>query len=120
MERRIKGQKAEQAATDYLQKQGLTLVQRNFYCRQGELDLIMEEQSTLVFVEVRSRREGALVSAAESVTWRKQQRLIAAARFYLHRYGGHHRPCRFDVVCVSASAPEQAEIHWIQDAFDAS
>lgn len=120
MERRIKGQKAEQAATDYLQKQGLTLVQRNFYCRQGELDLIMKEQSTLVFVEVRSRRVGALVSAAESVTWRKQQRLIAAARFYLHRYGGYQRPCRFDVVCVSASASEQAEIHWIQDAFDAS
>lgn len=120
MERRSKGKAAEQAAADYLHQRGLTLLESNFHCRQGELDLIMEDGSTLVFVEVRSRQAGALVSAAESVNWRKQQRLIMAARFYMHRYRCHERLCRFDVVCVSTGASGPGKFHWIKDAFDAS
>lgn len=118
--RRQQGAAAETLAAEFLQQQGLQLVARNFHCRRGELDLIMADQQWLVFVEVRSRRPNALVSPAESVSWRKQQRLIAAARYYLHRVNGHDRPCRFDVVCVSNACSDKPDLHWIRNAFDAS
>ncbi|TVP56046.1 MAG: YraN family protein [Halomonadaceae bacterium] len=118
--RQQQGSATEALAAEYLQQQGLQLITRNFHCRRGELDLVMAEQEWLVFVEVRSRKANALVSPAESISWRKQQRLIAAARYYLHRYNGYNRPCRFDVVCVSTPCTGQPNLHWIRDAFDAS
>lgn len=98
----------------YLLARGLRLVERNYRGRGGEIDLIMRERETLVFIEVRYRRSGRYGSAAETVTSGKQQRLLATAARYLQR----HRldlPCRFDVVGISGAQLEAIE--WIRDAF---
>ena len=69
-----KGQHAEQIACEYLQHQGLTLIDKNYHCRQGEIDLVMEHNDTLVFVEVRYRKNNLFGGAKESVTYKKQQK----------------------------------------------
>ncbi|MGD8514657.1 MAG: YraN family protein [Granulosicoccaceae bacterium] len=112
------GRAAEQAACDYLQAQGLQLVARNVRLRGGELDLVMREGDSLVFVEVRYRRRNRYGSAAESVDRRKQQRLITAA----HRYLQQHDPAqqyaaRFDVVTMRDAEGETLE--WHRNAFEA-
>lgn len=109
------GSIAENLACQYLETRGLVLVARNVRYRGGELDLIMREGETLVFVEVRSRRQSTYGTPAESVTPTKQQRLIHAASLYLQRQA-LDPPCRFDVVAIlqDGSAPR---IDWIRDAF---
>ncbi len=99
------GAGAEQAACAYLQKQGLSLLARNYRCRRGELDLIMQQGPTLVFVEVRQRAARGLVSAAESVTRSKQSRLLAAARHYLMTHPQQaDAPMRFDLIACNGDA----------------
>jgi putative endonuclease len=113
---RASGQAAEQAACLYLQQQGLRLLQRNWRCRTGELDLIMLERDTLVFVEVRYRSHSGWGGAAASVDARKRSKLISAAQQFLQSAQQWSRhPCRFDVVCLGSgsSAPD-----WIKNAFD--
>jgi putative endonuclease len=109
---RSAGAAAEDLALAHLQRQGLALKARNFTCRMGEIDLIMEERGTLVFVEVRQRSSSAFGSAAESITARKREKLLATARFYLARRADIP-PCRFDAVLVDG----QGRIDWIRDAF---
>ncbi len=108
------GKQAEQLACNYLEKQGLKLVQRNFYCRRGEIDLIMCDGQTLVFIEVRYRRNGYHGSALESITSSKQSRIITTAQHYLMQSGWAHN-CRFDVIAITPTQPDQ--ILWIRDAF---
>ena len=118
------GDAAEQAALHFLEHQGLTLVQRNFRCKTGEIDLIMRDGTTLVFVEVRFRQSSRFGDGAASVTWRKQQRLIRAAQHYLQRSRQTDRLCRFDV--LSAARKDGAAHHstdaiqfdWIKNAID--
>ena len=113
------GSRHEQAALDYLLEQGLTLLQRNYRCRLGEIELVMEPGERLVFVEVRYRSfTNRFPSAIATVGPRKQQRLARAAAMYLaghHRYQDHC--CRFDVIGVDAAADGQCELQWVQDAF---
>jgi putative endonuclease len=111
------GSAAEDLAMEHLLKQGLRLIERNFRTRAGEIDLIMQQGNTLVFVEVRFRQSCHYGSPAETVTAHKQQRLIHTAAHYLQR----HRldlPCRFDIVAISGSRQERIE--WVQDAFQLS
>lgn len=113
--RALRGRKGESKALDYLLARGLTLVTRNYRCRLGELDLIMNDGDTLVFVEVRTRAVNAKIAPALTVTHTKQARLIKAARHYLMKHASQAlRPCRFDVVGVADS-----QINWITNAFDA-
>jgi putative endonuclease len=115
-QRAITGQQAEQRACDYLLGQGLKLVARNFNCARGELDLVMDDRGTLVFVEVRCRRDAGYGNAAESVDARKQARLIAAAQIYLQQHPrAAQQPCRFDVLGLTPD--DDSRIHWIRDAF---
>ncbi|ADE13660.1 protein of unknown function UPF0102 [Nitrosococcus halophilus Nc 4] len=115
--RHDQGQQAEQLACHYLQTQGLRLAQRNYRCRLGEIDLVMEDGEHLVFVEVRCRRKGRFGSAIDSITPTKQARLIAAAQHYLQQAGGtHNKPCRFDVVGITPLQGSN-DIVWLQDAF---
>ena len=79
----MKGSDAEQIAAAHLQKQGLVLVAQNYRCRFGEIDLILNDQNTLVFVEVRMRSSEAFGGAAASITAAKQAKLLLAARHYL-------------------------------------
>ena len=106
------GARAEDLCAELLRAAGLRLVERNWRCRLGEIDLIAEEEGTLVFAEVRMRSPGGFGGAAESVTAAKRARLIAAARLYLTR-----RPeaaCRFDVFLIDG-APRH--VQWIRNAF---
>ena len=106
------GMRAEDLCAELLRSYGLRVVERNWRCRHGEIDLIAEEGATLVFAEVRMRTGPGFGGAAESVTEAKRSRLIAAARLYLTR-----RPdasCRFDVLLVEG---EPSRIEWIRDAF---
>ena len=107
------GQTAEARAESWLRKQGLVSVARNWRCRFGEIDLVMQDGATLVFVEVRLRSRSDFGGAAASVTPAKQQKLLAAARQYLGSLKALP-PCRFDVVALGGTAPPE----WIRNAFD--
>ena len=109
------GARAEDLCADLLRRAGLTLIERNWRCRHGEIDLVAEEGRTLVFAEVRFRSGEGYGGAAESVTAAKQARLVAAARLYLMR-----RPqsdCRFDVLLLDSL--DAGRIRWIRNAFAA-
>lgn len=117
--KQVSGQLAEEFAQRHLQDQGLRLLCRNWTCRSGELDLVMLDGDTVVFVEVRYRRHAAWGGALESVDMRKQQKLIKAAQLFLQReprWAKH--PCRFDVVAIGASANTPEKPNWIRNAFD--
>lgn len=111
------GRQAEDAALDYLQRQGLKLLVRNYRCRGGEIDLVMEQGRTLVFVEVRYRSNPRFGGALESVDARKQAKLLHCAQHYLTSQR-LDRPARLDVV---AFVPEGGEVRikWLKDAFRA-
>lgn len=118
--RRKQGDEAEEAAARYLAAKGLRIAQRNFYCRGGEIDIVAWDGVTLVFVEVRYRGSGSLESPMESVTTRKQQRLIHAAAIYLQRQRQWQAPCRFDVIAITPGRVRRYRAQWIKNAFDAS
>jgi len=107
------GQSGEDDALAYLQQQGLTLVERNFLCKGGEIDLVMQDRDVLVFIEVRKRADKQHGGAAASITPAKQRRLIVAAQRYLQRYK-MPPPCRFDVIAIDAD-----EFVWLKNAIDA-
>lgn len=101
----------------YLKQQGLKLLDRNFQCRYGEIDLIMQDKNDLVFIEVRYRHSQDYGDGIESITLYKQKKIISAASTYLNRYKiSENLACRFDVLAVS-SAQNQFKIDWIKDAF---
>ena len=108
-----RGRAAEDQALAFLLQQGLSIVQRNFRCRRGEIDLIMREGAVLVFVEVRQRSSQLFGGAAASVGLRKQARLWHTAAVYLQRL----KPtpaCRFDAVCI-----EGENIQWLRHILSA-
>lgn len=106
------GNAAEQAALQFLESKGLQCIEQNFSCRMGEIDLIMLDRQTMVFVEVRLRNNANHGSGAESVTRSKMRRIIRTAEFYLikHPVPGN-LDYRFDVISMDN------KIDWIQNAF---
>lgn len=108
------GRDKERLAGEYLARQGLRPVAINHRCRFGEIDLVMRDGNTLVFVEVRYRASSRFGTPAETVDARKQRRLTAAAADYLKCHPSV-LPCRFDVVAIGA----QDQIQWLKDAFNA-
>jgi putative endonuclease len=110
--RAIAGERAERLAAEFLMARGLAIVARNFRTRRGEIDLIARDGETLVFVEVRLRRNANYGGAAASITQAKGRRLIAAANVYLARLG-HEPPCRFDAVLLDGL--DAAHIAWERD-----
>src|SRR5437667_8288049 len=102
---RALGAEAERAAAAWLARRGITVVESNYTCRGGELDLVCDDRGTLVFVEVRARADARHGTPAETVGAIKRQRLVLAARHYLQRRRIEERACRFDVVCIEAAAP---------------
>ena len=124
-----RGRHAEQAAEAYLNKKGLHCIERNYRCRFGEIDLIMQGRQgqthqcdTLIFVEVRFRKHSEWGDGANSVDFRKQRKLIRTAEHFLQ----HHSllqslPCRFDVVSIGYGSSDKFnyQFDWIQNAFSA-
>ena len=117
---RATGDDFEQRACIELERAGLHVLARNFQTRRGELDLIMRDGDTIVFVEVRYRRSAGHGDAAASVTPAKQARLILAAQQWLATHPEHaRRTCRFDVVSYDGPA-DSARQAWLRGAFDAA
>jgi putative endonuclease len=110
--RAIAGEKAEALAAEFLAARGMTIVERNFRRRCGELDLIARDGDTLVFVEVRLRTRSDFGGAAASITARKRSRMTAAAGLYLARLA-RTPPCRFDAVLLDAI--DTSRIEWLKD-----
>ena len=121
------GDEAERIAEKLLVRSGLCCLERNYRCRFGEIDLIMQEkphinatqnqtEKTLVFVEVRLRKSGGFGGAAASIGVHKQKRIIAAAQHYLSGMR-EFPPCRFDAVLLNDLSGDRIE--WIKDAFSA-
>lgn len=112
------GQATEKLAEAHLLSQGLTRITSNYRCRHGEIDLVMQDGESLVFVEVRYRQPGRFASAAATVDRKKQQKLIRAAAFFL---GQHSRfrdnPVRFDVVGLDGPNVGDFKLQWLKDAF---
>jgi putative endonuclease len=115
MPTQLTGRLAERQARNYLEQQGLIWVDSNYRCPQGEVDIIMRDRNTLVFVEVRYRAAPDYGSPVETVITQKQRRLIKAAWHYLLENNFVEKiNCRFDIVGLS---PDQ-EICWLQNAFE--
>ncbi|SDS30970.1 putative endonuclease [Halopseudomonas sabulinigri] len=112
------GNQAEALAEQIMCRAGLSCLARNYRCKQGELDLVMRDGDTVVFVEVRYRRHNRWGGAAESVNQAKQQRVILAAQhFLLHHPKLANRPCRFDVIAAEGNPADPAAYNWIREAF---
>ena len=114
----LSGEAAEQMACEYLLEQGLTLLGQNFRTRRGEIDLIMQDNGVLVFVEVRFRQSSAFGSAEESITRKKCERLTAAALGYMQRqHYGENTVARFDAVAISPESNDSSgfKLNWIKN-----
>jgi putative endonuclease len=113
------GLEAEKLAATYLMSHGLKMVTQTYHCRFGEIDLIMKDAKTLVFVEVRLRTNSQFGTAAASITPQKQQKLILTAQHYLQEYSREHDncPCRFDAILMNKA--DANHIEWVRNAFDA-
>ena len=108
-----RGDAAEALAAAFLEARGFSVVERNYRCKFGEVDIIARSGAMTVFIEVRARKSSSFGGAAESITAAKRKKVITAARHYLtsHRLDC---ACRFDVVLLMGEPPR---IEWIRDAF---
>lgn len=117
------GQNAEDLALQFLQSKGMRLVERNYRCKMGEIDLIMQHKTELVFVEVRYRKHTNFGSGAESIDYRKQQKILKSAEHFLQSHKKYAKqPCRIDVISITApinTSAQQANIDWIPNAIQA-
>ena len=116
---RQRGKDAEGQALLHLQQHSLRLLAQNWLCKRGELDLVMLDGDTVVFVEVRFRQHRQWGGAVDSVDARKRAKLIMAAQYFLQcepRWANY--PCRFDVVAIEGRLDEPPRLNWIRNAFD--
>ncbi|MEO2268732.1 YraN family protein [Pseudoalteromonas pernae] len=110
---RQKGQHYEQLAQEYLVSQGLTPIGSNYFCRYGEIDLIMKEGSTIVFVEVKFRETGKFGGAINALTYKKQQRLQKTVAHYVQKHDLSHCILRVDFIAIEGS--QAKSFHWIKN-----
>ena len=115
--RRATGRRGEEAAARYLAAKGYRLLHRNWRCRLGELDIVAEDEGTIVIVEVRTRAaHGRFGTPAESVDIRKQRKLAAVAQVYLAQTGRQHAQVRFDVIACTVGSDGEMDIEHIPGA----
>ena len=113
-----RGMASEQLAADYLQVRGVEVLARNLKCKAGELDLVCLDHGVLAVIEVRQRSSLEFGGALESVTWRKQRKIIRATRYLLLGRGEWHgRAVRFDVFAVEGPPDGAHRVVWVKDAF---
>lgn len=109
----------EDRAVEYLQQFGVLILHRNFRCKMGEIDLIVQDGATLAFIEVRYRKDASYGDAAETVTSTKQAKIIRSTEFFLQtRTWAAQLACRFDVIAMTEGT-SGLQIEWIKDAFHA-
>ena len=117
MNRRKEGAYYENLVAEYLKTQGYEILEKNYRCRIGEIDLIAKEGETLVFVEVKTRRSDERGGPAAAVTPAKQRVLTRAAQAWLAAHDAGQTPCRFDVVCLLRHGDTFSAEHY-RHAFD--
>jgi putative endonuclease len=117
--KQLLGKEGERLAEQYLKKKGYKIVERNYRCRGAELDLIVLDRRVIVFVEVKTRTGHGFGSPFEAVEFRKQQKMIQAAQYFLNEKKLHQRDARFDVVGISWPGGEPLVEH-IENAFELS
>jgi putative endonuclease len=115
----VVGKSGEEIAIQYLLQQGYQVLERNYRCRFGEIDLVARDGSTLAFIEVKTRRSQKFGPAAAAVTLQKQRHLVKASQVYLTRNRKADELCRFDVVTIELDALTP-HIELIKDAFQAT
>lgn len=108
------GNQAEKVALSYLEQQGLTLIKKNYQTKFGEIDLIMQDGESIVFVEVRLRKNNIFGGASESITQAKQRKIGKVAEQFLQHHGD--QACRFDAIVMDKA--EIQHIEWIKHAFE--
>ncbi len=114
-QKRHYGEGIEQLAESWLMQQGLEPIERNYGIKAGEIDLILQHEQVLVFVEVRYRADDKHGSGAESITYLKQRKLRKTAEHYLQKQFGNTPPdCRFDVISATGNP---VVFDWIKNAF---
>jgi len=113
-----KGKITEQFAEDFLVNQGLVLVDKNYHCRQGEVDLILLEGDTYVFVEVKYRKNTTFGGAIAAISASKQKKIKHCVTFYLHQAGlnEYNTSCRVDVIALEGNI-NQPKVTWLKNAF---
>lgn len=113
------GHKIETTACLFLKKQGLHLISRNYHCPVGEIDLIMQDQDTIVFIEVRHRKNNRTVSAIESITYKKAKKIIKTAQHFLQSKNWSDKVCcRFDIVTSQYNNSDH-QLDWLKNAYSA-
>ncbi len=112
------GRRAENLAEQMLRKKGYHIVEKNLRLAGGELDLIAEDQGTLVFIEVKARRGNQFGGTPYAITTRKKQQLAKLAQFYLSQKELRHKPCRFDAILVIETNEHSAQLTHIEQAFE--
>jgi putative endonuclease len=115
--RQVLGKEGEKAAEQYLRKKGYRVVERNYRCSVGEVDLIVLDRRVVVFVEVKTRTDNRFGTPLEAVELRKQRKIIQAAQFFLNQKRLYEREARFDVVGISWPDGEPVIEH-IVNAFE--
>ena len=118
------GQYTESLACEYLKNKGFKLIEKNFTCRLGEIDLIMKDNNSFVFVEVRYRRNNNFGSGVESVTASKQKKLIKTASLYLQQHDKLNKyASRFDIISITGNIEtsniNNIDFYWVENAFGA-
>ncbi|CAN7519133.1 YraN family protein [Paenibacillus sp. LjRoot56] len=118
-DRKMLGKKGEELAFNYLLEQEYQIVERNWRCRSGEIDIIAEKSNKLIFIEVRTRRpSNRFGTAKESVDYRKQAKVREIAQVYMHRFHKYEQSIQFDVIAVEMSeSNSEPQIIHIQEAF---
>jgi len=117
-DQKLLGRWGEKRCEKFLRKKGLKTLTRNFYCKTGEIDLIMvDTDRTIVFVEVKTRAQNHLEPPESAVTYGKQQKAIRTARYFLTTNNIEDRPLRFDVVAIILPPKGQPKINHYQNAF---
>ena len=110
------GRQAERIAKRYLKNQGLQFIEANFHSRMGEIDLIMRDLDTMIFVEVRYRKSTVYGSPLETITPSKQNKIRLTAESYLGKHNLNNIDCRFDTIGLSGLIASPT-IEWIKNAF---
>lgn len=114
----LKGKNAEKDAEQFLEGHSLIPIARNFFCKFGEIDLIMLDQKEIVFVEVRARKTSSHGTAAESISKSKQKKICLSAQYFLLTNPAYKNSnCRFDVIELNNFGGTNENISWVKDAF---
>ncbi len=111
------GRAYEDLALTHLLKNQFKLIERNFFCSYGEIDLIVKKKKIYVFVEVRFKRNSNSGTAQESITRSKQKKIINTAHIYLQQHKLDRAEYRFDVFAFNGYTPSKSHMEWITNAF---